>query len=373
MVKEPIQSVMKKSISARLEYIDGLKVIMIFCVLLCHLPGYSEIEPSHLWPELGGAGVSGFIILSGFGLTYGLLTKNVTNIRVIPFLRQRFLRILPLYYAAIFTYLLILDLMQPANFLAHLLLVHTFFKELSHNPGSFWFVGLIVQCYLFFPFAYKILLKNKGLFVLNISAICLYILGILLAALGLYVADSFLSFVIEFVLSINIAVNAYTKKMNQYIALPIIIFTAIELTCFIISMKTSFIYDLSDYVRQSITTFSRICFFMIFLNVFLLLEQHWENYKRLVTVLSAMGFASYSVYLFHRPLLTILIRGSVWNWFFHQISSKDLKFIALAVVSFPLIFLIIYWIQTAHDSLQKNFFFTQFNSSRNRIQVGQND
>ena len=356
MVEDSIQSVMKKSISARLEYIDGLKVIMIFCVLLCHLPGYSEIEPSHLWPELGGAGVSGFIILSGFGLTYGLLSKNVTNVRAIPFLRQRFVRIIPLYYVAIFTYLLIIDLMQPANFLAHIFLIHTFFKDLSHNPGSFWFVGLIVQCYLVFPLAYKLLFKKKGLFLLNVSAICLYILGILLAALGLYVADSFLSFVIEFVIGINLAVNAYTKKTDQYIALPVIVFTAIVLTCFTISMETSFLYDLSDYVRQPITTFSRICFFIIFLNVFLLLEQHWKDYKKLATLLSAMGFASYSVYLFHRPLWTILIRGSVWNWFVHQTSSKDLRFIALAIVSLPLIFLISYWIQAAHDSLQKNIF-----------------
>ncbi len=173
-------------------------------------------------------------------------------------------------------------------------------------------------------------------------------------ALGLYVADSFLSFVIEFVLGINLAVNTYMKKMNQYVA-PVIMFTAIELTFFIISIETSSLYNLPDYLRQSITTFSRICFFIISLNVFLLLEQNWKNYKRLGTILSAMGFASYAVYLFHRPLLTIFIRGSAWNWFVHHSSSKELRFIALAVVSFPLIFLISYWIQAAHNSLQKIF------------------
>ncbi len=84
---------------------------------------------------------------------------------------------------------------------------------------------------------------------------------------------------------------------------------------------------------------------------------HWEGDTMIVTN------HLYCVYLFHRPLLTILIRGSVWNLFVHQTSSKDLKFIALAVVSFPLVFLISYWIQTARDSLQK-IFFAQSNSLR---------
>lgn len=345
---------MKKLIAARLEYIDGLKVIMILCVLLCHLPGFSEIEPNQLWPELGGAGVSGFIILSGFGLTYSLLTKNVTEVRFIQFFCQRFIRIVPLYYAALFTYLLVVDLIQPSNLLAHVFFVHTFFPDFSHNPGSLWFVGLIVQCYLFFPLVYKLISKNKRVFFLNCFAIGFYILGLILGTLGLYLADSFLRFVIEFVLGMNIALDTHSRKMNQYLAFPVVMFAAIELTFFIIVMETSVLYSWPDYVRYSITTFSRICFFFVALNIFLLMEQNWKTYKKIVPLVSAMSLASYAVYLFHRPLLTILVRGDAWNWFVHQPFPKDVKFFTLAVVSFPLIFLISYWIQTAHDSMQKN-------------------
>lgn len=352
---------MKKIISTRLDYIDGLKVIMILCVLLCHLPGFSDIEPNHLWPELGGAGVSGFIILSGFGLTYGLITKNVTDVKFIPFFSQRFIRIVPLYYVALFTYLLIIDLIQPPNFLAHLFFVHTFFKEFSHNPGSLWFVGLIVQCYLFFPLAYKLISKKRGLFFLKISAVCLYILGITLTSLGLYLDDTFLRFAIEFVLGMNIALDVYKRKMNQYSSISIIVVTAIELTCFVILMETSLLYNLPEYVRYSITTFSRICFFILFINIFIFMEKNWKNYNKIVPLMSAMSLASYSVYLFHRPLLTILVKGAAWNWFIHQTLPKSVNFITLAIVSFPLIFFISYWIQTAHDSMQKKFFYsTQF-------------
>lgn len=345
---------MNKSISARLEYIDGLKVIMILCVLLCHLPGFSVIEPNQLWPELGGAGVSGFIILSGFGLTYSLLTKNVTDVRFVPFFCQRFIRIVPLYYAALFTYLLVVDLIPPSNLLAHVFFLHTFLKDFSHNPGSLWFVGLIVHCYLFFPLAYKLLSQTSGVFLLKTFAICFYILGLIIGTLGLYLDDSFLRFVIEFVLGMNIALDTHNRKMNQYSAFTVVMFAAIELICFIIFMETSILYSLPDYVRYSITTFSRICFFVVALNIFLFMEQHWKNYKKIVPLVSAMSLASYAVYLFHRPLLTILVRGAAWNWFVHQPFPKDVKFITLAVVSFPLIFLISYWIQIAHDAMQKN-------------------
>ena len=183
------------------------------------------------------------------------------------------------------------------------------------------------------------------------------------APLGLYLDDTFLRFVIEFILGITIALDTYKRKMNQYSSPSIIAFAAIELTCFIILMETSLLYNLPEYVRYSITTFSRICFFILVTNIFLFMEKNWKIYKKIVPLLSAMSLASYSVYLFHRPLLTIVVKGATWNWFIHQMLPKSINFITLAVFSFPLIFFISYWIQIAHDSMQKKFFFTYLNSS----------
>ncbi|MBV8882579.1 MAG: acyltransferase [Chroococcidiopsidaceae cyanobacterium CP_BM_RX_35] len=348
---------MRSSIPTKLEYIDGLKVIMILCVLLTHLPEYLEAEFSphfwQTWPEWGGAGVSGFVILSGFGLTYSLLTKNAADVKVIPFFWKRFTRLIPLYYIALFAYLLIVDFIQPMNLLAHLIFIHTFFQDFSHNPGSLWFVGLIVQCYLFFPLAYKLLFQKKGLFILNVFAISLYALGIMLASRGLYIRDSFLSFSVEFVLGMNIARDAYMRRMTKYSTFSVVTLVIILLTCFIILAQISLLYSLSEYIRYPITTFSRICFFFVVLNIFLFIEQHWKYFQRLVPLLSALSFASYSVFLFHRPMLTIITRGPVWNWIVHHISTGNIRFISLFIVSIPLIFLISFWMQIAYDSIQK--------------------
>lgn len=348
---------MRSEIPTRLEYIDGLKAIMILCVLLTHLPEYLEAQlGSHFWrtwSEWGGAGVSGFIILSGFGLTYSLLTKNVTDVKVIPFFWKRFVRLIPLYYIALFFYLSIVDFIQPQNLLTHLIFVHTFFPNFSHNPGSLWFVGLIVQCYLFFPTAYKFIFHKRGIITLSVAAISLYILGVILTDMGLYVRDSFLSFSIEFVFGMNIARDAHRQKMKQYSTFPVAMSAIALLTCFIILAQSSLLYSLAEYIRYPITTFSRICFFIVLLNIFSFLEKYWKYFSRLIPLLSALSFASYSVYLFHRPMLTIMTRGSVWNWIIHHTSTGYVRFISLFVISTPLIFLVSFWIQVAYDSIQK--------------------
>jgi len=354
---------MRSEIPTRLEYIDGLKVIMILCVLLTHLPEYLEAQLGphfwQTWPEWGGAGVSGFIILSGFGLTYSLLTKNVTDIKIIPFFWKRFIRLIPLYYIALFFYLFIVDFIQPQNLLTHLILIHTFFPDFSHNPGSLWFIGLIVQCYLFFPIAYKLLFQRRGVLISNFSAISLYVLGIILASMGLYVHDSFLSFSIEFVLGMNIARDAYMRRIKQYSSFPVVTSAIALLACFIILVQSSLLYNLAEYIRYPITTFSRICFFVVFLNIFLFLENYWKNFQKLVPLLSALSFASYSVYLFHRPMLTIITRGPTWNWVIHHTFTGYVRFISLFVISTPLIFLVSFWIQIAYDSVQKKLLSTR--------------
>lgn len=347
---------MRSEIPTRLEYIDGLKVIMILCVLLTHLPEYlqAELGPHfwQIWPEWGGAGVSGFIILSGFGLTYSLLTKNVPDVKVIPFFWKRFVRLIPLYYIALFFYLLIVDFIQPQNLMAHLIFIHTLFPDFSHNPGSLWFIGLIVQCYLFFPIAYKLLLQKRGKFKLNTSVIFLYILGIVLSNKGLYIHDSFLNFSIEFVLGMNIAQDAYRQKMKQYSTFPVAMLAIALLTFFVILTQSSLLYSLAEYIRYPITTFSRVCFFIVVLNIFLLIEKYWIYFPRIVPLLSRLSFASYAVYLFHRPMLTIITRGPIWNWIFHHTFTGYVRFIYLFVISIPLIFLVSFWIQIAYDSVQ---------------------
>ncbi len=345
--------------STRLEYIEGLKVIMLLCVVFCHLSEYLGIKYDHewefFWATLGAIGVSGFIILSGFGLTYSRLVSSVTNLQVIAFFYKRFLRLLPLYYLSLFTYLLIVNLIEPSNFVTHIFLVHTFFKDYSHNPGSLWFIGLIVQFYLFFPIAYKIMCQKRGLFFLGIVSVLLYALGLILDHKGFYVRESFISFAIQFFLGMNMAWHAYNGEIKRYSSPIVVILAIIELCLFIISVKTSLLFKLSYYIYFVVLTLSKISLFFIILNILIISKNSFQHFHKFASVLSTMSLASYSAYLFHRPILTVLTKGSAWNWVISHGFSDSQRFIILSIVGIPLIFLIGYWIQKTYDSMQKKF------------------
>lgn len=348
---------MKSSISKRLDYVDGLKVIMIFCVILCHMasPEYLGLEkPPKIWGELAGAGVSGFVILSSFTLTYGLVKKNVTDVLIIPFCLKRFLRIVPLYYTALFVYLLIVDLISKENLLAHLLFAHTFFREFAHHPGSLWFIGLITQCYLVFPLAYRIVARKheQGLLILNITAVILYILGIVLQRRGLYVEDSFLRFSLEFALGINLAWKIKSKGIDQYVTSGVFIFSIIDLVIFSLMVETSGFYRLTYYLLDIFRTVSRICFFIFSLKILLFWENRWKHFPKIMPLLTAMSLASYPVYLFHRPIFATITNGPIWHWITHHISSIYLKYWLLGLISIPIIFIVSYGIQIAYDSIK---------------------
>lgn len=351
-----------KITSTRLEYIDGLKVIMLLCVIFCHLSEYLGVKYDQLWQFIwstcGAIGVSGFIILSGFGLTYSRLVSNKADLQILPYLYKRFLRILPLYYLAFFTYLLIVNLIDPLNFLTHILLIHTFFKDYSHNPGSLWFIGLIVQYYLVFPIAYKIMSLKKGLFVLGITAVLLYSLAIILENEGFYARETFISFGIEFSIGMIMALYAYKGEIKRYSEPLVIIFSILEIGLFLLSVKTSLIFQLPYYIFHPIMTLSKICFFIVALNLLLMIKTFYSGFYRFTNIIYAMSLASYSAYLFHRPILTILTRGSAWDWILSNGFSGLQKFIILSIFSIPLIFIVSYWIQKAHDSMQKKLIST---------------
>lgn len=358
---------MKSLLSPRLEFIDCLKAILILCVLFNHLPEYVGINVSRsLWSELGGIGVSGFILLSGFGLTYSSLSKNVTNISLLPFFWKRFSRIVPLYYAALFTFIALVDLIQPKNLLSHLFFVHTFSKHFSHHPGSLWFVGLIVQCYLIFPLAYQILRRAQGALLLITGALGLYSLGLILDAQGFYVQDSVLLFSPEFSLGMLLATTIHQHGNLRSLKPTTLALLSIELASFFALSYTSWLYEIPESLAFPLKTLSRICFFGIALNTVLVLEQKWIAFKNLVPILSAMGFASYAVYLFHRPIVAVMTQGPGWNWISDRFlgDSNYLQLAGLAIITIPILFLVGYWIQIGHDAIWNHQFWSASSNSK---------
>lgn len=108
---------------------------------------------------LGYQAVHLFFILSGFGLTLSalLMEKKTDRIRWFGFIKKRFIRLYPSYWLILAIYLL-LNFFQYDSFLG---LLKTYVKGaifLDVIPAT-WYIPILLQLYLLFPFLFYFLKK----------------------------------------------------------------------------------------------------------------------------------------------------------------------------------------------------------------------
>lgn len=336
--------------SVRIHYLDILKVVFILCVLLQHLPEYLGYNPLDLLgirvftEQLGGIGVSGFVILSGFGLTYArLATRSPLNLWT--FWRQRLLRVTPLYYLSLVAWLFAVALIPPQNLLAHLLFVHVFFRDFAHNPGSLWYVGLIVQCYLVFPLLFRMFQRNRQnlAWLLILSA---YALGVALISAGYYLSDTVLMYGPEFLLGMGLAQRVRRGRPDSYLAPAGLLTGLLIFLVWAVVYQTAAWSDLNLWITWPLTTAGRIGFFLVALNL-----ASRVSARRLTLAAAPLAFASYAVFLFHRPMWTLAINSPLWGWIgrLPDVLIHSVQFVYLALLGIPLIFVVAYWMQYAND------------------------
>jgi peptidoglycan/LPS O-acetylase OafA/YrhL len=102
------------------------------------------------WAGIANALVAGFFIFSGYGI-HGALRRSwpaegPTAAATCRFLRDRILRIFPLYWVALGLQNTMSG--EPGSWTAYLAI---------RGPHQFWFVSAILQCYLFAPLIYRAL------------------------------------------------------------------------------------------------------------------------------------------------------------------------------------------------------------------------
>lgn len=116
---------------------------------------------------LGDMGPGVFIILSGFTLALSLLRKEAKSVSIIDFYKRRLIRIFPLY---IVIHIIVLFFIQffgdlkvhpsSTNVLLSMLGLRFTDNLFFYINPSWWFIWLIIQLYLVFPFLYRLLHKT---------------------------------------------------------------------------------------------------------------------------------------------------------------------------------------------------------------------
>lgn len=173
----------------RLFFIDIARFLAIFFVTGFHAARFIGFDNLHSFGGIfknmfmtgGWLGCCLFFLISG----YCLCINYNENVKYFDFIRKRLIKILPAYYIAmtIWYFLVKTGITTKAigisAILSHIFLVHVFDNANFYSIcGVFWFLGVLFNFYLIFPFLYKIQKNTKYLleiFTLLIFIVCLFI------------------------------------------------------------------------------------------------------------------------------------------------------------------------------------------------------
>jgi peptidoglycan/LPS O-acetylase OafA/YrhL len=268
----------------------------------------------------GDQGVGLFLLLSGFGLTWGLLARQgLRPLDLFDFYRRRAGRIYPLWIGAHVAFALAwlltgwgIDPTHKAMYLSML--------GIRFTPGLFyfftpawWFIGLLIQLYLVFPLLWRALAR--------FSALRLFLVSIAVAVVArlaglLFLHDYmdawergafFVTRLPEFVAGMSLAAyfNANREGADRFLRAPRTVFAAVA------------IYALGLGASLSLLG-NAIAPLLLTTGAFALGYAALAGVARL-TALRWAGEHSYSLYLVHQPMIVLFVAsgaavGALRTW-----------------------------------------------------------
>lgn len=164
----------------RLGHIDGLRALAALGVLICHAFWYSDLgrygssTPLGRFLMMGAHGVDLFFVVSGFCLAYPYLTRvragSPYAFDLVPYMARRLVRILPPYYAAIVVLAVTFTLLHlhSAGLTALALVQQVLFldRDQSYLTSPFWTLSIEFRWYVAFPLLLALFVRLPRVFAL---------------------------------------------------------------------------------------------------------------------------------------------------------------------------------------------------------------
>jgi peptidoglycan/LPS O-acetylase OafA/YrhL len=292
----------------RIRYVDGLRAIAVLLVLahhvMLHSPALHTPVPFASWAHVlleGSHGVDLFFVLSGFCLSYPLLhrlrTEHAARFALTRYFAKRVVRIVPPYYAAIALLLLIPAARggaSAADVIKQLLFLdwHTAFLN-----GSFWTLCVEFRWYFFFPIALALWIRAPRAFwaVASVSVILYGITRVHAPDVG-----TLLPFMLG-IAAADIRIRGARVEKIAAVLLPVSVLCALVLEQWA-SMPSPYGAESSIFFVQTNPGWQLAAF------AFVLLAGRVAALRSLLSLrpLVAVGIASYSIYLVHEPVVTLL-------------------------------------------------------------------
>lgn len=300
--------------SPRIDYLDGLRAAAILLVVVRHVvlfaPSIASGWGLHALEE-GSHGVDLFFVISGFCLSYPVILRirqhGTANFDVIRFLAKRIVRILPPYWGAVITisflavalnassiYLSPTSMMLPT---AWKTFEQFFFLDRSSdfiNP-SFWTLAVEFRWYLLFPLALWLWTANKRVFWVILFACVLLYQFTLAGGLDAGTLPGFLLGIV----AAQAEVDRHALRKWAPAVLPFAVLAALALE----PTRGDAWLGQDQFGWQIVA-------FLIVVSV-----GQYSTLRKMFALppLRGLGLISYSVYLYHQPLLGVFMVTLGWN------------------------------------------------------------
>lgn len=296
----------------RLNYIDGLRALAVLSVIVVHVFAGIATAGGHLagFPyNCGARGVDLFFVISGFCLSYpyieGLARGRGSRIDYGRFVARRLSRIAPPYYiaVAVFSVLALTPFAFPTTWATSQQMRPAFWHELVPNffflptrepviNSSFWTLGVEMRWYLICPFLIALSLRSRVGFGCVFVGLCALYQGTGRTILELGTLPTFmLGIVAAHLIHVRSRVSAYAPFVFS-IAFPLAL----------LHQSTAGEIDHGDPLWQ-----------LVFASLVILAADPRIARLFAVAPLRAIGFASYSIYLVHQPIIDWLgQQGIAW-------------------------------------------------------------
>ena len=287
----------------RIAYVDGLRAVAVLLVVAFHTAKYSGMAPegpvATLW-RAGSHGVDLFFVLSGFCLSYPTLARlqreGFATFDVARFAAHRIVRIVPPYYMAIaFFVAFALALkaahvalpaampqgpISPVAVAMQALFLDGF--QVKMLNGSFWTLPVEFRWYFVFPFVLWVWTKSPKAFAL-IAAGAAMLFVTRGANVDAFVLPAFMSGIVA------AAIHVRQIRLGWWPAAACVVLLA---TAFATMPQTDWTYDFNPFWYLASFAFVVAAGSSAGLSALLSLR-----------VLTVVGYASYSIYLMHEPLI----------------------------------------------------------------------
>ena len=310
-----------------LRFFSALAVIITHVELMKYKLGYANIWKNTLVHNLGVIGVSFFFVLSGFLITYLMLTEQRQFIffSVKKFYIRRILRIWPLYFLIFtlgffilpnFTYVPFFSEQLSNNFFGNtafyiLILPNIALSMFFAVPliGQSWSIGVEEQFYLIWPILFRLFKKFNYKLLLSFLFFWVLIKLFVLITVKYYDLHWLLVLknnlaMLKFENMIIGAIGALLLFENKVNILSLV-YNNLVLILSIIGIFTS-LYIIPDLFNDGLHLFHSFFFLIIILNIssnpksFIKLENKLYNF---------LGRISYGIYMYHIIVIYFVIRG----------------------------------------------------------------